>query len=102
MLARTPPHPLLRQSARATRGAFTLLEVLIVVAIIVMLAGVGGFYLFQRYDEAKVGKAKADCQALAQQVEIFKLNNETSPPNIEALAAQQPNGGDPLAPADKL
>src|SRR3954465_4437804 len=91
-----------RQAVRSTRRAFTLLEVLIVVAIIVMLAGVGGFYLFQRYEEAKVGRAKTDCQALAEEVEIFKLNNETYPQSIDSLAQAQPNGGDPLVPADKL
>src|SRR3954454_16855494 len=98
MLARTPPHPLLRKSARATRGAFNLLEVLIVVAIIVMLAGVGGFYLFQRYEEAKVGGGKAYCQGVAEQVEILKLNNEPHPQRIDSLPQAQPNGGDPLVP----
>src|SRR5205807_3211707 len=100
MLARTPPHPLLRKSARATRGAFTLLEVMIVMAIIVMLAGVGGYYLFTQYESAKAGRAKVDCQTLAELAGTYKLHNDGPPPNIEALAAQQPNGGDPLAPAD--
>ena len=41
------------------RAAFTLLEVLVVVAIIVVLAGVGGYFLLQRYEDAKASTAKA-------------------------------------------
>jgi len=88
--------------ARRARGGFTLLEILVVMAIIVMIAGVGGYYVFQRYEEAKVGRAKTDVRALAGQVDIYRLNNDDNPPgNIEALAQQQPNGGDSLVPPDK-
>ena len=58
-----------RSQQPARRGAFTLLEVLVVVAIIVMLAGVGGYYLLQQYERAKDGRAKIDCKALASYVE---------------------------------
>ena len=37
----------------ATRAAFTLMEVLIVVAIIVVLAGVGTFYVLPLLSESK-------------------------------------------------
>jgi general secretion pathway protein G len=90
------------QAVHRTRGAFTLLEVLVVVAIIVMLAGVGGYYVLQRYEEAKVSKARMDCQSLAAACDTYKLNNDTYPGSIDALAQNQPNGGDPLVPADKL
>jgi hypothetical protein len=68
-----------------------------------MLAGVGGYYLFQRYEEAKLSRAKIDATALAEQVEIYKLNNDgAAPASIDALANTQPNGGAPLVPAEKL
>jgi len=91
-----------RQAARSTRRAFTLLEVLVVVAIIVMLAGVGGFYLLQRYEEAKISRAKIDVEGLAGQVETYKLNNGDYPASIDALTAAQPSGGSPLVPPDKV
>ncbi len=87
---------------RASRTGFTLLEVLVVVAIIVMLAGVGGYYLLQRYEDAKVSRAKIDAVALSSQAETFKLNNGEYPTSIEMLAQPQPNGMSPLVGPDKI
>jgi len=101
MLVHPTPSPALK-TLRKTRVAFTLLEVLVVVAIIVMLAGVGGYYLLARYEEAKVSKAKIDCKGLAEQVEMFKLNNDQPPGSIQALTQAQPNGGEPLVPPEKV
>lgn len=89
------------QALRASRTGFTLLEVLVVVAIIVMLAGVGGYYLMQRYEESKLSRAKIDALALSGQVETFKLNNGDYPQSIEQLTQQQPMGGSPLVPIEK-
>jgi len=90
-----------RQALRTTRTAFTLLEVLVVVAIIVMLAGVGGYYLLQRYEDSKVSKAKIDCEGLSTQVELYKTYNNQYPTNIEQLSQPQPNGGSAMVPLDK-
>lgn len=93
----------LRHSARAaSRRAFTLLEVLIVVAIIVILAGVGVFALMPRYDEARERIARTQVLALTQAAEMYKLNNEDYPASLEQLAMPQPSGGVPLVTADKL
>jgi len=97
-LRQTPLH-----AARSARRAFTLLEVLVVVAIIVMLAGVGSFYVYQRYEDAKVSRARIDARKLAAQVETFKINNEGSAPSsVQDLIAAQPNGGSPLATPDEV
>ncbi len=39
---------------RQKRAAFTLMEMLVVVAIIVALAGIGGFFLLGALEDAKV------------------------------------------------
>ena len=98
ILHRSPTH----QTLRTTRRAFTLLEVLVVVAIIVMLAGVGGYYLLNQYENSKVSKAKIECEALSSQVETYKLNNGNYPTSIEQLTAAQPNGSSALVPPDKI
>jgi len=87
---------------RTTRTAFTLLEVLVVVAIIVMLAGVGGYYVLQSYEEAKLSRAKIDAEGLSSKVEEYKLKNDAYPNTIEALTQPQPAGGGPLVPLDKI
>lgn len=96
------PRQLASHSLRANRSAFTLLEVLVVVAIIVMLAGIGGYYLMAQYEAAKLSTAKINANGLAQECEKYKLNNGEYPQNIQALTVQQPNGGPPLVPPDKI
>ncbi len=90
------------RARRSTRPAFTLLEILVVVAIIVVLAGVGGMYLLPRVDEAKEKTAVSQVQMLTQSVNMYKINNGDFPPSLEALAQQQPNGGSPIVQADAL
>jgi type II secretory pathway pseudopilin PulG len=80
-----------------------LLEVLVVVAIIVMLAGVGSYYVFQRYEEAKVGLAKSRCKKLAEAVTTYRVNNNDAwPGSVQDLTQTQPNGGSPLATPDEV
>ena len=43
---------------QANRRAFTLMEMLIVVAIIVILAGVGTFYILPQFNKAKEDTAR--------------------------------------------
>jgi len=94
---------LVRTTKRAAaRSAFTLLEILVVVAIIVVLAGVGGYYLLPRVDEAKANTAKVNLKTLTSACDNYYLNNQSYPPNLVALAQQQPNGGLPLVEADLL
>ena len=76
--------------------------ILVVVAIIVMLAGVGGYYLIQQYEQSKISRAKIDAEGLSAQVETYKLNNGDYPGNIQALAQPQPNGGPAMVPPDKI
>src|SRR5262245_43139568 len=92
-----------RTVARAARRqAFTLLEVLVVVAIIVILAGVGVYALMPQLDVAKEKIAKAQVEGLTGAVQIYKLNNDDYPASLDLLAQQQPNGAAPLVTADKL
>jgi general secretion pathway protein G len=99
-MIRRPQHA--PAAARHARRAFTLLEVLVVVAIIVMLAGLGGYLIIQRYQDAQVSTAKIKSKDIAAKVEAFYVNNGDYPPNIQALMLPQPNGGNPLCTEEAL
>jgi prepilin-type N-terminal cleavage/methylation domain-containing protein len=68
------------------RAAFTLLEVLVVVAILVILAGVASISVFRYMEDAKVGRAQADMQALEKAVKTYytQTGNWPDPSNLAA------------------
>lgn len=84
------------------RVAFTLLEVLIVVAIIVMLAGAGTYYFLQRLEDGKEGIAKASANQLAAAAEQFYAKNQEFPASLDVLAQPQADGSGAYFPPDKL
>lgn len=68
MLLRTVQNT--RRSANR-RAGFTLLEVLVVVAILVILAGTAAISVFRYLEDAKVGRAKNDMLAIKKAYETF-------------------------------
>ena len=92
-----------RSKASLLRGAFTLVELLVVLAILVVLVGVGGYYLLPRVDESKEKAAGAQAKGtLTPACQTYKLNNGEYPPTLEVLGQTQPNGYAPLVSADAL
>ena len=72
--------------ARRTRSAFTLLEELVVVAILIVLASVAGIYVFGYLEDAKKDKALLDMQALTTAFESYMIKNgNIEPDSIAAL-----------------
>jgi general secretion pathway protein G len=74
------------------RSAFTLMEMLVVVAIIVMLAGIGGYALLRQYDKAKRDTAKAQSKELTKACKSYYLRHSTFPPNLQALLVDDEQG----------
>ena len=63
---------------RATRrAAFTLIEVLVVVAILVILAGVGIVAYMRYLEDAKKTQAQLQCKSLAEACEAYYLNPQS-------------------------
>ena len=67
--------------------AFTLIEVLVVVAILGILAAIVVPKIMDRPDEAKRVAAKADIGALVQALKLYRLDNGFYPATDQGLAA---------------
>ncbi|GEM_PF-1986577 len=92
MLQRIPPS----ERRLLVRAAFTLMELLVVMAIIVIIAGFGGYYVLGRLDDAKITQAIMRAKAIANALETYKLNEGDYPESLEALIQQSPSGRQPL------
>jgi general secretion pathway protein G len=74
------------KNKKRARGV-TLVEVLIVVAILSLIAGGVAIYAIPKYQQAQKDTAKTDAKTLVQVVETWKLDHpqQTDCPTIEVL-----------------
>lgn len=77
------------------RAAFTLMEMLVVVAIIVVLAGVGGSYLIGQLNEAKVNAARVKARTISNAIEQYYVDHSQYPQSLEALLQRDQDGKGP-------
>jgi len=73
---------------------FTLLEIIVVVAIIAILAAYIAPKVAGRVDDARISKAKSDIRVLESSLELYKLDNFTYPSSEQGLIAlvNKPSG----------
>ena len=69
------------------QGGFTLLEILIVVAIIAILAAVVVPKIVGRVDDAQISKVKSDIKALEAALDLYRLDNFQYPSTDQGLQA---------------
>jgi general secretion pathway protein G len=88
-----------RQTTRAVspREGFTLMELLVVVAILVVLAGTGGMIYMAYLDNARRDTARLQVKTtLTQAVEAYNIRYGEYPASLLVLAQMQPDGGKPF------
>jgi prepilin-type N-terminal cleavage/methylation domain-containing protein len=88
---------------QAARSAFTLMEILIVVSIIVILAGIGTVALFPQLGKAKENEARIKAAQIAKAIGLYQTDHEnTPPPSIDALLGKDDYGGPYLTDRDGI
>ncbi|HZT80373.1 MAG TPA: type II secretion system protein GspG [Gemmataceae bacterium] len=82
-----------KSSARAARrAAFTLMEVLVVMAILVILASVGGVAVFKYLEVSKEKAAKLQIKTIENAVEAYYTDTGDYPQSLQALLQPDENG----------
>jgi len=84
-----------RTTRAVARAGFTLMEVLVVVAILVILAGVGSVVVFRYLDESKENAARLQIANIETAVQAFRISEGDYPPDLATLT--QPLEGKPAA-----
>jgi general secretion pathway protein G len=87
---------------RLARAAFTLMEMLIVVAIIVALAGVGGIYLIGALKGAKEKTAKLQAQEISNACTMYNTDHGHLPQSLDQLLQKDDLGGPYMTESSKL
>ena len=79
------------QRARDEESGFTLIELMIVIVILGVLAGIVIFAVGGITDNGNVAACKSDVKTISVAVEAYKAKNGNFPPNLEPSLTTDPN-----------
>jgi general secretion pathway protein G len=88
-LAAIPPaaRPVRRPAVRPGQGGFTLIEIMVVIAILAILAVIVMPKLVGRTDDARITAAKVQIKNIEQALNLYKLDNGVYPSTEQGLEA---------------
>jgi len=72
-------------TARDRRSGFTLVEILLVVAILGILSGVAVISLKGRTKTASISATRASIKAIQTAIDTYEVDNGAYPPSLQAL-----------------
>lgn len=77
------------------RGGFTFIEILVVMVILALIAGIVGTQLLGQAEKAKADSTRIQIRSLASALDLYRLHNSTYPSTEQGLSALllQPNVG---------
>jgi len=79
-----------RAIARARRGGYSLVEILVVLAIIGLLTGAIGFALFQHFTRARIETSRQNAVRIRTAVQMYRMSHTgDSCPTVGGLVAEQ-------------
>jgi len=90
------------EKRRVVRTGFTLMEILVVVAIIMILASVGGYIYLKHLDEARDSAALLQVKTLTQACEAYYTKTGEWPPSLLTLTEKGADGSRPYLEPDAL
>lgn len=76
-----------RVAHASKQSGFTLIEIMVVVVIMGILAGLVGVAVFGNVDKAKVESVKSDLRVMAQALDLYRLDNNRYPGTDQGLDA---------------
>lgn len=74
-------------AARGGAGGFTLIEILVVITVIAILAGLVTPMVFRNVGDAKVSAARAQVEIFATALDAYRLDNDYYPTSEQGLNA---------------
>lgn len=90
-----------KHALRAAQAGFSLIEILIVVALIALIAGMVANQVFGGQDRAKVKMAQSQLASLAGKIEQYEMDTGALPNSLSDLVAQSGSTKGWLGPYSK-
>jgi len=78
-------NPKLRRRGRKSRRGLTLIEILVVVTILGLIAGIVGITVAGQLEEAKIDTAKVQIKNMSDALELYKVKLNRYPSTAEGL-----------------